>query len=280
MSIKDILLIVDTGQSAESRIEFATGLSKRIGARLTGIYARPYPFPYAAGFPDAALVGEIIIELERLDTEQQEKVKNLFQTIVNKQDIVGDWRSVIGDPVEAAATSARYTDLIVTGQRDPEEVATSPWMASPEQVIVNSGRGVLIVPHAGTYSSEIKHILIAWNASREASRAVHESMPFLKSANRVTVALVNPQTSMAGHGADPGVDIATYLARHEVRVDLQRLWSGDTDPAAELLSCAFEIGADLMVAGCRGHSRLQDFLLGGTTRDLLRSMNLPILMAH
>lgn len=279
MSIKDILLVLDKGTAAPARTEFAALLANRIGARLTGLYARPFSIPYTACFSEAAMSGELVAEVERLEDEQQALVNTDFHNAMNRHGVDADWHSAIGDPLSTIAVASRYMDLVITSQSDPEAVKTAYWLPMPAEVAAHAAGAALIMPNTGTCSSDIRHVLVAWNASREASRAVREAIPFLKAADKVTVVVIDAKGSDTGHGQDPGVDITRYLARHGINVDLQGLTAADEDVHAVLLSHAFEIGADLLVAGCRGQSRLREFLLSGATRGLLSHMTLPILMA-
>ena len=122
--------------------------------------------------------------------------------------------------------------------------------------------------------------MIAWNASREAARAVKNAMPFLERAEAVDVVTFHPHTGRDAHGELPGADIALHLARHGIQVDVQRLDCDDIDVGNALLSHAADRGSDLLVMGCYGHSRLREWVLGGATRTILQSMTVPIVMAH
>jgi nucleotide-binding universal stress UspA family protein len=122
--------------------------------------------------------------------------------------------------------------------------------------------------------------MVAWNASREAARAIGDAMPLLERAKAVTVASVNARPDARGHGEDPGADIGAHLARHGVRVDVTRLEARDIDVPNAILSHLADAGSDLLVMGCYGHSRLREMVLGGVTRTILREMTVPVLMAH
>ena len=172
---------------------------------------------------------------------------------------------------------ARYADLVVVGQADPEPTATPSDL--PETVALATGRPVLVVPHIGAKPPG-KTVLLCWNASREAARAAADALPFLKAAQKVIVLVVNPKVSAAGHGAEPGADAAAWLARHGVKVTVQRDVAPDADAGAVILSRAADLGADLIVMGIYGHSRLREMVLGGASRTLLGSMTVPVLMSH
>jgi nucleotide-binding universal stress UspA family protein len=150
----------------------------------------------------------------------------------------------------------------------------------PEQVALASGRPVLIVPYAGHFDNVGRRVLIAWNATREAARAVSDAMPLLTSAELVTVLTIDPREGPHGHGELPGADIALHLARHGVKAQIERTVSAGMPVGEVLLSRVADLGADLIVMGAYGHSRAREVLLGGATRSVLRSMTVPVLMSH
>ena len=123
-------------------------------------------------------------------------------------------------------------------------------------------------------------MLLCWNASREAARAAADALPFLKAAQKVIVLVVNPTVSAEGHGAEPGADAAAWLARHGVKVIVQRDVAPDADVGGVILSRAADHDADLIVMGIYGHSRMREMVLGGASRTLLASMTVPVFMSH
>jgi nucleotide-binding universal stress UspA family protein len=163
------------------------------------------------------------------------------------------------------------------GQAEPEPTATPSDL--PETVALAIGRPVLVVPHIGAKPPG-KVVLLCWNASREAARAAADSLPFLKAAEKVIILAVDPATSSAGHGAEPGADVAAWLSRHGVKVTVQRDVAADSDVGGVILSRAADHDADLIVMGIYGHSRMREMVLGGVSRTLLRSMTVPVVMAH
>ncbi len=138
---------------------------------------------------------------------------------------------------------------------------------------------VLVVPFIGLKWGFGQRPIIAWNASREAARAVKNAMPFLEPADIVDVVTFHPREGRDVHGELPGADIALHLARHGIQVDVQRLEGDDIDVGNALLSHAADRDSDLLVTGCYGHSRLREWGLGGATRTILRSMTVPVVMA-
>ena len=142
-----------------------------------------------------------------------------------------------------------------------------------------SRRPVLVVPYVGTYPRVGEQVLVAWDASREAARAVADALPVLQAAQRVVVLSANPDSG-GKHGEVPGADIARHLARHGVRVDVQRLDSKEVAVADMLLNRISDEGIDTLVMGAYGHARVRELWLGGVTRHLMRSMTVPVLASH
>jgi nucleotide-binding universal stress UspA family protein len=144
--------------------------------------------------------------------------------------------------------------------------------------VLAAGRPVVILPSVGTFATLGRRILVAWNPSREATRAVTDAIPLLRLADLVHVMAVNPKATE--HGTVAGADIGLYLARHGVRVEIKTDHGAEIDVGNELLSRAADLDADLIVMGGYGHSRLKEWVLGGATRTILESMTVPVLMSH
>ena len=148
------------------------------------------------------------------------------------------------------------------------------------EVLLACGRPVLFVPYAGRFAQVGKRVLIAWNASREAARAVGDALPLLARADTVDVVAFDPDSTASDHGEVPGADIGLFLARHGVKVSVARQSGTGIDVGAQILSRAADNGSDLIVMGGYGHARLREFVLGGATRTLLESMTVLVLMSH
>ena len=180
---------------------------------------------------------------------------------------------------DAVATNARYADLAILGQHDPDDAASGPRYL-PEEVMLGCGRPVLIVPYIGPAATFGERVIVAWDASREAARAVNDALPLLRRAKQVGVVSVNPRPWPFAHGEEPGADIGLHLARHGVKVEVQRIEGRDIDTANAILSHVADQSADLLVMGGYGHSRLRELVLGGVTRTILTEMTVPVLMSH
>ena len=156
------------------------------------------------------------------------------------------------------AIQARYADLLVVGQADPEgEYLTPPDL--PESLAISTGRPTLVIPLIGVRSKPGKSVMLCWNASRESARAAAEALPFLVAADKVVVLIVDAKQSVAGHGAEPGADVASWLVRHGVKVTVQRDVAADADVGSVILSRA----ADHAYRPHR-HGRLRPFAPEGS----------------
>lgn len=277
-AFKDLLVILDTSRSCEVRLEVATALASRFGAHLTGLYTSPPP--QVPAMIESQLTPELVEAQMRTLNEATDRVQALFQRRGEGSGFTTEWRVREGEAGEVATLHARYADVTIVGQEDPESDGLGSAADIPERVVMGAGRPVLVVPYAGAFKTVGQRVLVAWNASREATRAVNDALPLLEGASKVTVLAMNPRGGLHGHGDVPGADLALHLARHGVRAEASSLKSGDVDVGAMLLSQAADLGADLIVMGAYGHSRLREVVLGGATREIFRSMTVPVLMSH
>jgi nucleotide-binding universal stress UspA family protein len=281
MSFKDLLVVLDTAADTSGRIELAVVLAERFSAHLVGLYPIPSPeLPRRAGYADLAVLEPVYHDWRERLLEQAETVRGMFERLAGQRGVKTEWRAIIEGGEADPALHARYADLTILGQRDPDNDELAMMRPPPEQITFASGRPILTVPYAGRFENAGRRVLIAWNASREAARATADAMPLLKSAEAVTVMAVDPHSGPDGHGDQPGADIALHLARHGVRAQIERTVSAGVPIGETLLSRAADLGADLLVMGAYGHSRIREMLLGGATRSILASMTIPVLMSH
>jgi nucleotide-binding universal stress UspA family protein len=288
MGFKDILVALDSAPAARGRIELAAALAERFGAHLIGLHAAlgaeaPRRRGYFDYF-DHSLLDPLYREYrEKLEAEA-ERARALFEEIASRHGVSAEWRTASGYPSEVTALNGRYVDLIVLGQLDPDDPQAMLFRPLPEEVALGVGRPILVVPYAGSWKEIGRRVLVGWDASREATRAVNDAMPLLAGAQTVTILAIDPADGPADHGAGhgevPGADIALHLARHGVAATTEATVSAGIGAGNALLSRASDLEADLLVMGAYGHSRVRELLLGGATRTVLESMTLPVLMAH
>ena len=276
MSYKTILVHIDSGKRCPARVEVAIRLAQQHDAHLVALHAIP---PFEPPGYVMAEMGPAIIEAQRaVAAKELARTEVEFNKAVSAAGLRNaEWRSAVDDLVDAVTLHARYADLVVIGQTDASDDSKVP-TDFPERLVLAAGRPVLILPAVGKFATIGKRILIAWNPSREATRAVTDAIPLLQRADNVHVMAVNPKAGE--HGSVPGADIGLYLARHGVRVDVKTDHGAEIDVGNELLSRAADLDADLIVMGGYGHSRLKEWVLGGATRTILESMTAPVLMSH
>ena len=281
MSYKDLLVVLDSEASARARIDLAAALAERFEAHLVGLYPLPIPAaPRHFGYYDPALLDPFFEELQVRAREAADKQREVFDHVTSLRGLSAEWRMIAAGAEVDPALHARYVDLTILGQLDPDRGEADGIGPRPEHVTLASGRPILVVPYAGHFESVGRRVLIGWNATREAARAVNDAMPLLVAAEMVTVLTIDPREGPHGHGELPGADISLHLARHGVKAEIERTVSADLPIGDVLLSRAADLAADLLVMGAYGHSRARELLLGGATRSLLRSMTVPVLMSH
>lgn len=281
MSYKDLLVVLDSDASARARIEIAVALAERFSAHLVGLYPLPMPeAPRHFGYYDPALLNPLFEELRARAHDAADKAREVFEHIASRRGVSAEWREIPEGADADPTVHARYADLAVLGQLDPDSGEPDTIRPRPEQVTLASGRPILVVPYVGNFPDLGRRVVIGWNASREAARAVNDAMPLLTAAEIVIISMIDPREGPRAHGELPGADISLHLARHGVKAQIERTVSADLPVGEVLLSRAADLGADLLVMGAYGHSRARELLLGGATRSLLRSMTLPVLMSH
>jgi nucleotide-binding universal stress UspA family protein len=281
MSYKDLLVVLDSDASTRGRIEIAAALAERFAAHLVGLYPLPMPeAPRHFGYYDPALLNPFFEELRVRARDAADKTREVFEHVVGLRGVSAEWREIPAGADADPAVHTRYADLAILGQLDPDSSEPDTIRPRPEQVTLASGRPILVVPYAGNFPNLGRRVVIGWNASREATRAVNDALPLLTAAEIVTVLTIDPREGPRAHGELPGADISLHLARHGVTAEIERTASADLPVGEALLSRAADLEADLLVMGAYGHSRARELLLGGATRSLLRSMTLPVLMSH
>jgi nucleotide-binding universal stress UspA family protein len=281
MATKDILVHLDASPAAEMRLEVAACLAQRLGAHLTALFVADVTLPmFAVGDGGSgAGMAELIAELRQDALEEAGTVEAMFRARLQRAGLHGEWRLSEGVATAQVALHGRYADLLVVGQPDPDSPASTT-EAVMEAALLDTGRPVLMVPYVGDFPRVGHRVLIGWNGSREAARAVHDALPLLAGAASVTVLIVDPSSGGASHGEEPGADIARHLVRHGLPVEVRRVIGAGVPAGDVLLNEAADLGADLIVMGGYGHSRIRELMLGGVTRTLLRQMTAPVFMAH
>jgi nucleotide-binding universal stress UspA family protein len=284
MALKDILVHLDDTRGHEARLALAVELARRHEAHLTAIFVvEPVSFsglasPGGADFAQIEAIQELQEKHRTARLALGEELAAKFKAAADRAAISSEWRVVEDLAAEAVTLHARYADMVVLGQTDPDNRAFGPDV--PEAVLLGSGRPALVVPYIGAADTAARRVLVAWSGTREAARALNDALPLLVDADQVTVLSINPERGIAGEGDVPAADIAHHLARHGIKAEAAYTVSEDIAIGDAILSRAADLGCDLIVMGGYGHSRARELVLGGATRNLLRHMTVPVLISH
>ena len=279
MTFKSILVHVDDSARASVRTKIAHELASSFNAHLIGIAVTGISRYVFEGSDFSISDPNIGLHLNDLH-KRAERAIDRFQRDCDALGAQNCEANIANDEANGGlGLRARYCDLIVIGQTNPQEPSPSVMSDFPEFMVVNAGRPTLLIPHQGEFSNLGKHVVIAWDGSREAARAISDALPLLHQSSIVQVLILNPGEDAEAHGEEPGADIALYLARHGIKVEVcVRFSKKETGEA--ILQHAQELGASLIVMGAYGHSRFREMVMGGVTRSILENMTLPILMSH
>jgi nucleotide-binding universal stress UspA family protein len=275
--IKDIVVNLGVGEKTSQATEYAMSLAATFEAHLTGIaflYDPIVPISGAGYIP-----GDVIESQERESKVAAKAAVDRFNVAADRTGLSADSLTVsaslsgVGDTFSRIA---RRFDLSIVGQAEPEKSAVEEIIA--EAALFESGRPVIIVPYIQKDAFKLDQVMVCWDGSRAAARAIGDAVPLLRPSKRVEIVIVANERGKQDEIA--GADIAEHLARHNLNVEVKRTVLGDVDVADVLLSHAADSGADFMVMGGYGHSRLREFVLGGVTRSIFRTMTIPVLMSH
>ncbi|ETX08202.1 MAG: hypothetical protein ETSY2_06760 [Candidatus Entotheonella gemina] len=276
MAIKDLVVHVDSSQAVQKRLEAAIRIAQTHDAHLTGLYVIPTTdFPAFMEVPSAF---EAIQKVRQYRQQEAETSRAAFEEATHRAGVSAEWRCAEGELTEKLGESARYSDLVILGQHNPDEHDANQGLA--DRLVLEVGRPCLVIPYIGARETLGQRVLVAWNARREAVRAVNDALPILQAADRAVVLSVNPAYGEDGEGDIPSADICHHLARHGVKAEAETTVAKDIDVGSLLLSHAADMGADMIVMGAYGHSRFREMVLGGVSREMFRTMTVPVFMSH
>ncbi len=285
MAYKNLLLHLDDTKDCPKRIEAALMLAAEHQAHLIGLYVAPESAMPA--YIQTQVPQEAALKHRQRLTEHGEKLLQDFRQQAERVGVAVETRLASGPEADISGTvalHARYADLAIIGQAN-EDDPPAGGTRIPEEVTLSAGRPVLVIPYIGApkVRGQVRfgrRIMVAWDAGREATRAVNDALPLLERAEAVNVVSVNPRRGFSGHGDEPGADIALHLARHGVKVGVEHMEVRDIEVGDTILSRLSDEGSDLLVMGCYGHSRLRELVLGGVSETVLGHMTVPVLMSH
>jgi nucleotide-binding universal stress UspA family protein len=275
--IKDVVVSLSIGESGGPAGDYAISVAAEFEAHLTGI-----AFAYDAIVP---VSGTGYIPAEVIDKQKQDNddaartALERFAAAATRAGIAAESLAVSSSFAGAGehfSSIARRFDLAVVGQAEPGQHGVEEIIA--ETTLFGSGRAVIVVPYIQKAPLKLERVMVCWDGSRQASRAIGDAMPLIERAGSVEVVIIANERGKQDE--IPGADMGQHLARHGVKVDVKRIAGGNIDVADALLSHAADSGSDLMVMGGYGHSRFREFILGGVTRSIFGSMTTPVLMSH
>ena len=274
--IKDVLVNLTVGKPSDAAGDFAVSVAQLFDAHLT---ARAVACKLRIG---GSMLDGVTADLIDGCTAQRKaaalQAKQSFDDRARLANLKADSGLLIDYVAEVAqifAETARHYDLSVVGQQEPENDLPESLIA--EAALFESGRPVLIVPYIQKAGIKLDRVMLCWDGSRNAARAVGDAMPLLQRAGKISVVTID---STERRNTIRGTLIAEHLARHQLKVDLNPIVAPDSEVANVILSQAADSATDLIVMGAYGHTRFREFILGGATRDMLASMTVPVLMSH
>jgi nucleotide-binding universal stress UspA family protein len=284
MSIKTILVHLESEKHAGGITKAAIAIAKSFSAHLVGLHVVPDAFISAAVPPE--VVGELLEAQRQANQAVGKRIAEAFDKTVAGAGISFEWRTVEAHLETTAMVVMRYgraAELVILGQPDTT-INLIDGMGATEEIMLGLGRPVLLVPHKATPATIGTRILLAWNGSAEAARAAFDAMPFLEAAKSVRLMAAGQAAgTLWGTLADdvaPTTGIEAALARHGIGCSVETVVAARNEVAGALLQQAKEHACDLIVMGGYGHWRLREIVFGGATRGVLEQATIPVLMSH
>jgi nucleotide-binding universal stress UspA family protein len=274
--IKDIVVNLATGNSRDPATAYAISVARMFDAHIAGVAMCYSPVILAAGME--AVSADFVESLREESARMANEAIGRFKQAAAKAGLSAEAQmvetSIEGSP-RTFGHIARTFDLAIVAQTDPE--TTNATGLDAEAAMFESGRPVIVVPSIQTEGIKLGCIVVCWDGSRTAARALADSMPILERAKSIEVINVGDGRREA---EDTLAAVGRHLARHGLSASTKALAADGTDVTNVILSHAADLSADLIVMGGYGHSRLREFILGGVTRGILDTMTVPVLMSH
>jgi len=266
---------LDLHQPNDARLHVAGDLAEQFDAKLIGIAScQPKPSVYA----DGAFAQELVQKLQREAGEKLIALEHLFKTAFQNRIEDIEWRTSFASPTDYVAREARSADLVITGSNRGGAFLDPMWRPDPSELVMNLGRPMMVVPPE-VDRMKLSSVVVGWKDTREARRAVVDALPLLQKAREVTVVeIIENDDDRSGAGRRVS-DVVAWLGRHQV--DACHMVPTHRGNAVEQLAThASDIGADIIVAGAYGHTRLREWVFGGVTNDLITTSRHCSLLSH
>jgi len=280
MAFKTILVSLNDVERAPAILSAAMIIALRDDAHVVGLYVAPAIRVHPA--VQVNLTPEIMEMQQSHFKAEAKQAKKIFEEETRKQGINGEWRqaaSLTPNVADVVIEHGHEADLIVAGQVDTDG-DNGLELDFNERVALEAGRPVLVIPLAGDFKTIGEQVVVGWNATREAARAAFDALPLLKHASQVHLIWVDAQREPEVAGNLPGSELAASLSRHDVNVTAEKTPAAGVGVGEVLLNRVSDHGADLLVMGVYGHSRMREFIFGGASRSALHHMTVPVLMSN
>ncbi|MGF0540543.1 universal stress protein [Agrobacterium sp. ES01] len=280
MGYKTILSVLDNPKNAAQVTEFSIALAEQFGAHVVGLHSEAIaaiPLVAPMEIPDPSTVQA----LQEMAQEETQTIEKIFSERAKRNGTAYEWRSFVASAGLSSSSliqSARTADLVVAAQG--ENGSPTDNRADLENFLFESGRPMLLIPYVLKQPKPIRKVMVAWNGSREATRATYDALPFLKAADSVEVYCVSPGDKGGTERFVPGAAIATTLARHGVNVTVETEEGDDMKASVAIQNRLADSGIDLLIMGAYTHQRWWEMLFGGVTRTLLDSMTAMTLLSR
>ncbi|MCU6616884.1 universal stress protein [Achromobacter sp. 77] len=274
-----ITVHLDHGFDCTRRTALALGLAKRHKAELVGVYASSAPPQYYYG--ESVMMSRTLNIMKNLQAQNRGAVQNAFLEAAAAADVPAVVRAGESSPSATVALHGRASDLIIVSQQNRDDVEAAHENEFVEQTLLTAGRPVMVLPSSGDFPVVGDRVLLCWDGSREAARALADAAPLLQGASHVVVLTMDEGAATRNVESIPFEDLASYCVAHgipapdHVRRDIKGVGVGST-----ILNAAADYSADLIVMGAYGHSKFREWAMGGATASILKSMTVPIMFSH
>jgi nucleotide-binding universal stress UspA family protein len=278
MKYTSLLVHVEPGAEADGRLQTACGLAARFDALLIGVGAANFDMPVLDPTGFAAMDPNLIASERHTLEAELETCAQKFHAAAAACNLRAKWFSGIEFPADMVCHNAHSADLIIIGRGASPGTSSPRHAINPADVLMRAGRPVLVVP-PGVSELRLDHAVVAWKDTREARRAVADSMSLLELAGEVRVVAICAESEAEAVSGEIA-DVTDYLTRHNVQAAHEIRPVSHERAAAEILHSAEHMHSDLVVAGAYGHTRLREWVFGGVTHDLLKNSPICCLLSH
>ena len=280
MAYKTIMVSLNEVDRVESLLDFAIETADYQNAHVVGLYVIPAVQVYPSVAID--LSPQIIEAYRNFFKRHAHQVKETFETRMRRTGLPFEWCLIHGETPLVADSVIEHgmaADLIIASQVDRGD-SFGVELDFVERLVMGLGRPLLLVPIAARFKTLGRNVLIGWNGTREAARAAFDAIPLLQQSETVTITWVDPQKTLEAARTVPCAELATALTRHGIKTTAEGLPTAGLTAGEALKMRAIDLGADLLVMGAYGHTRISEFVFGGATAYMLKQMPIPILMSH